>query len=184
MKKSSFTLFLLLLVGTAFAQGKYMTRNGAVSFTAEGVVKDGVQAKNDQGACVLDASTGDVVFQILIKSFQFQKALMQEHFNENYMESHKYPKAVLKGKINDWASIDLKKNGTHLVTVTGDLNIHGVSQKVTKSGKVEVKDGKIRLTSDFDVTLADHNIAIPKIVEEKIAKTAQISLNMMLDPTK
>jgi len=184
MKKLSFTLLLLFIAGSLLAQGKYMTRNGAVSFTAEGVVKDGVQAKNDQGACILDASNGEVVFQILIKSFQFQKALMQEHFNENYMESHKFPKAVLKGKINEWASIDLKKNGTHLVTVTGELNIHGVTQKVTKAGKVEVKDGKIRLSSDFDVTLADHNIAIPKIVEDKIAKTAQVSLNMLLDPAK
>jgi polyisoprenoid-binding protein YceI len=100
------------------------------------------------------------------------------------MESHKYPKAMLKGKINEWAKIDLKKNGNHAVTVTGDLTIHGVTQKVTKAGKVEVKDGKIRLISDFDVTLADYNIAIPKIVEEKIAKTAQVSLNMALDPAK
>lgn len=184
MKKSIFTLLMLVFASSAFAQGKFMTRNGAVSFTAEGVVKDGVQAKNDQGACVLDASNGEVVFQILIKSFQFQKALMQEHFNENYMESHKFPKATLKGKINEWNKIDLKKNGTHAVTVSGDLNIHGVSQKVTKAGKVEVKDGKIRLMSDFEVTLADHNIAIPKIVEDKIAKTAQVSLNMQLEPTK
>mgnify|MGYP001627147692 CR=1 FL=1 len=184
MKNLMLSLCMLLFVSSGFAQGKYMTRNGAVSFTAEGVVKDGVQAKNDQGACVLDASNGEVVFQILIKSFQFQKALMQEHFNENYMESHKYPKATLKGKINEWASIDLKKNGIHLVTVTGELTIHGVTQKVTKAGKVEVKDGKIRLSSDFEVALADHNIAIPKIVEDKIAKTAQVSLNMLLETAK
>ncbi len=184
MKKLVFTLLFIGVASFSFAQEKYMTRNGNVSFIAEGVVKDGVQAKNDQAACVLNASSGEVVFQILIQSFQFEKALMQEHFNENYMESHKFPKAMLKGKINEWKSIDLSKNGDYKVTVTGDLTIHGVTKKVTENGKVEVRDGKVRLTSDFGVTLADYNIAIPKIVEDKIAKQAKVSLVMALEKTK
>ncbi len=183
MKKLILVLTLVSVSGLVSAQ-KYMTRTGSVNFVAEGAVKDGVKAKNEQAACVLDASNGEVVFQILIKSFQFQKALMQEHFNENYMESHKFPKAMLKGRINEWKTIDLTKNGSYNVTVTGDMTIHGVTKKVTEKGKLEVKDGVVRLLADFNVTLADYAIEIPKIVEDKIAKTAQVSLNMQLDQAK
>lgn len=183
MKKLILVLTLVSISGFVSAQ-KYMTRTGSVNFVAEGAVKDGVKAKNEQAACVLDASNGEVVFQILIKSFQFQKALMQEHFNENYMESHKFPKAMLKGRINEWKTIDLTKNGSYNVTVTGDMTIHGVTKKVTEKGKLEVKDGAVRLLADFNVTLADYAIEIPKIVEDKIAKTAQVSLNMQLDQAK
>ncbi len=183
MKKLILVLALVSISGIVSAQ-KYMTRTGSVNFVAEGAVKDGVKAKNEQAACVLDASNGEVVFQILIKSFQFQKALMQEHFNENYMESHKFPKAMLKGRINEWKTIDLTKNGSYNVTVTGDMTIHGVTKKVTEKGKLEVKDGVVRLLADFNVTLADYAIEIPKIVEDKIAKTAQVSLSMNLESAK
>jgi polyisoprenoid-binding protein YceI len=179
-------LFLILLLavssGNLGAQGKYMTRNGTVNFVAEGPVKDDVKAVNNQAACVLDASNGEVVFQIAIKSFVFKKALMQEHFNENYLESHKYPKAVLKGKIANWEQVNLKQNGKHEVIVQGEMDLHGVKRNVTEKGVLEVKDGKIHLQADFGVVLADYNIAIPKIVEDKIAKEAEVSLRMMLTP--
>jgi hypothetical protein len=180
MKKFFFLAFVLTASLSASAQSKFMTRTGTVNFVAEGPVKDDVKATNNQAACVLDGATGEVVFQIAIKSFVFKKALMQEHFNENYMESHKYPKAVLKGKVMDFAKIDLSKDGKHNIEVVGEMEMHGVKKQVREKGMLEVKGGKIILHSDFKVTLADYEIAIPKIVEDKIAKVADVSLHMEL----
>ncbi|MFN3529594.1 MAG: YceI family protein [Bacteroidia bacterium] len=181
MKHTLFILSLLLAFTSANAQQKYMTRTGVVNFSAEGPVKDDVKAINQQAACVLDAGTGEVIFQIAIKSFVFKKALMQEHFNENYMESHKYPKAVLKGKVLGWEKIDLSKNGSYEVQVQGEMEMHGVKQNITEKGKLELKNGKILLSSDFLVKLSDYNISIPKLVEDKIAKEAEVSLRMELE---
>lgn len=183
MKKLFFLAFLTASCLSVNAQTKFMTRTGTVNFVAEGPVKDDVKATNNQAACVLDGTTGEVMFQIAIKSFVFKKALMQEHFNENYMESHKFPKAVLKGKVMDFAKVDLSKDGKYNVDVAGEMEIHGVKKQVREKGMLEVKGGKVILHSDFKVTLADYNIAIPKIVEEKIAKVADISLHMELAST-
>lgn len=180
MKKILFLALLLTGSLSVGAQTKFMTRTGTVNFVAEGPVKDDVKATNNQAACVLDGATGEVVFQIAIKSFVFKKALMQEHFNENYMESHKFPKAVLKGKIIDFAKIDLTKDGKYNVDVAGEMELHGVKKQVREKGMLEVKGGKVILHSDFKVTLADYQIAIPKIVEDKIAKVADVSLHMEL----
>lgn len=180
MKKFFFLTLLGLCSLQLGAQTKFMTRTGTVNFVAEGPVKDDVKATNNQAACVLDGATGEVVFQIAIKSFVFKKALMQEHFNENYMESHKFPKAVLKGKVMDFAKIDLSKDGKYNVDVVGEMELHGVKKQIREKGMLEVKGGKVILHSDFKVTLADYEIAIPKIVEEKIAKVADVSLHMEL----
>lgn len=184
MKNLIFLSIALLLSGMAHAQTKYMTRTGSVNFVAEGPVKDDVKAVNNQAACVLDVATGDILFQIAIKSFVFKKALMQEHFNENYMESHKYPKAVLKGKIVDMSAVNLSKNGKYPVGVSGEMEIHGVKKQVSEKGILEVKDGKILLSANFQVVLAEYGIEIPKIVEDKLAKVADVQLQMELNPTK
>lgn len=180
MKTLFISLFVLLFSSSIQAQEKLVARNGTISFSAEGVVKDGVKAVTDQAACVLDASNGEVVFQVLIKSFKFEKALMQEHFNENYMESHKFPKAVLKGKINDWSKVNLNQDGQYPVSVSGALTIHGVTKNITEKGMLEVKGGKISMKSNFQVVLADYGISIPKIVEDKLAKVADVTLQMQL----
>lgn len=180
MKTLFICLITLFISGYTQAQEKFVARNGTISFSAEGVVKDGVKAVTDQAACVLDASNGEVVFQVLIKSFKFEKALMQEHFNENYMESHKFPKAILKGKVNDWSKVDLTKDGQYPVSVSGALTIHGVTKNITEKGTIEVKGGKINMKSGFQVILADYGISIPKIVEDKLAKVADVSLQMQL----
>ncbi|MDP2189456.1 MAG: YceI family protein [Sphingobacteriaceae bacterium] len=180
MKKIFLLAVVLSFVQLAHGQSKYMTRTGTVNFVAEGPVKDDVKAINNQAACVLDVATGDIVFQIAVKSFVFKKALMQEHFNENYLESHKYPKAVLKGKLLQIEKIDFSKNGKYPVVVNGEMDLHGVKKPVNEKGMLEVKDGKIFLNSDFQITLADYNISIPKIVEDKLAKVADVQLAMEL----
>jgi len=177
-------LGVLLLFGTSSinAQSKYMTRNGLIRFEAEGPIKDDIKAVNNQGACVLDAMTGDILFKIPIKSFVFKKALMQEHFNENYMESHKFPTAELKGKIEGLNAAMLQKTGVQQVMVAGKMTLHGVARDIREKGTLEVKDGKIMLRSNFAVALADYSINIPKMVEDKLAKVAQVNLSMDLTP--
>lgn len=182
MKKILLLSLCLGVYSAISAQSKYMTRNGMVKFEAEGPVKDDVKATNNQAACILNAETGEVVFQIAIKSFIFKKALMQEHFNENYMESHKFPKAVLKGKILDFEKLDLSKDGTYEVEVSGILEMHGVKNQVTEKGQLTITDGSIELHASFWVTLADYNIEIPKLVENKLAKQAEVILKMALAP--
>ncbi len=179
----SFSAFVLLSTTCVLAQSKYMTRNGLIRFEAEGPIKDDIKAVNNQTGCILDASTGDILFKIPIKSFVFKKALMQEHFNENYMESHKFPTAELKGKIEGFKPAFLQKPGVQQVMVSGKMTLHGVTRDVREQGTMEVKDGKILLRADFGVALADYGINIPKMVEDKLAKVAQVNLSIDLAPT-
>lgn len=183
-----FSLFVavtaIFFLGTTstHAQAKYMTRNGLIRFEAEGPIKDDIKAVNNQAGCILDASTGDILFKIPIKSFVFKKALMQEHFNENYLESHKFPTAELKGKIEGFNAAMLQKSGMQQVMVSGKMTLHGVTRDIRERGTLEVKDGKLLLRSDFGVALADYGINIPKMVEDKLAKVAQVNLSMDLAP--
>ncbi|MBM3410105.1 MAG: YceI family protein [Bacteroidetes bacterium] len=179
----SFSAFVLLSTTCVLAQSKYMTRNGLIRFEAEGPIKDDIKAVNNQAGCILDASTGDILFKIPIKSFVFKKALMQEHFNENYMESHKFPTAELKGKIEGFKPEVLQKSGVQQVMVSGKMTLHGVTRDIREPGTMEVKDGKILLRADFGVALADYGINIPKMVENKLAKVAQVNLSIDLAPT-
>jgi hypothetical protein len=179
----SFSAFVLLSTTCVLAQSKYMTRNGLIRFEAEGPIKDDIKAVNNQAGCILDASLGDILFKIPIKSFVFKKALMQEHFNENYMESHKFPTAELKGKIEGFKPEVLQKSGVQQVMVSGKMTLHGVTRDIREPGTMEVKDGKILLRADFGVALADYGINIPKMVENKLAKVAQVNLSIDLAPT-
>src|SRR5690606_29851446 len=104
---------------------KYLTRSGKVTFFSSTPL-EAIEAFNNEAASVMDAKTGDIVFQVPIRSFKFENALMQEHFNENYLESSKYPKAEFKGKITDINKVNFSKDGTYNVTSKGNLTIHGV----------------------------------------------------------
>jgi len=126
--------YLLIILSLGFfltASGqKYMTKNGYIGLFSHTPLED-IKADNNQVASVLDASTGEIVFQVLLKSFHFQKTLMEEHFNENYVESDKFPKSTFSGRITNLSAIDFSKNGVYDVNVDGDLMIHGVTKKVT-----------------------------------------------------
>ena len=180
MKRLIFLLILPGLFFTANAQ-KYMTKNGFVGFYGHTLMED-IKADNNQVASILDISTGELVFQALIKSFHFERALMEEHFNENYMESDKIPKADFKGKIANLASVDFKKNGVYDVTVEGDLKIHDVTNKISVKGTVEVVAGGINANSKFNVVPEDYKINIPGVVREKIAKSLEITVAMKYTP--
>lgn len=174
---------LILLLSTAFAaQGqKYMTRNGFIGFYSHTPMED-IKGDNNQVASVLDIGTGEIVFQVLIKSFHFDRALMEEHFNENYMESDKYPKATFKGKIVNLSSVNFTKPGTYDVTIEGDLTIHNTTNKVSIKGTIDVVTGGINASSKFNVVPEDYKIEIPGVVKEKINKNLEVTVSMKYSP--
>jgi len=183
MKTSSTLIIAVLMLGNiAFAQ-KSITKTGSVSFFSTSPMEN-IEAHNKQVNAALDVATGDFVFKILIKSFEFEKALMQEHFNENYMESDKYPNATFQGKVTNLSSIDFTKNGEYDVEVQGKLTIHGVTKDVTEKGKFIVKDGTVQGLSKFNVKVADYDIKIPKAVVNNIAEAIEVTVDVKMNPLK
>jgi hypothetical protein len=180
MKRPAFILILLFVFLSVNAQ-KYMTKNGFIGFYSHTTMED-IKADNNQVAGVLDISTGDMVFQALIKSFHFDRALMEEHFNENYLESDKFPKSVFKGKISNLPAVSFSKNGTYEVTVEGDLTIHGVTNKISTKGTVEVVAGGINASAKFNIVPEDYKINIPGVVREKINNNLEVTITMKYAP--
>ena len=168
-------------VHLANGQSKYLDKNCDVSFYSKTPLED-IEAKNSSAVSVMDIETGALEFSVLIKAFVFERALMQEHFNENYMESEKYPKATFKGKIKNIASVKLKENGSYPVNVEGTLTMHGVSKEITTSGTLKISDGNIEALSAFTVNPEDYKIAIPSLVKEKIAKEIQVKVDANMQP--
>ena len=175
--KNLFLIFAALLIinCTASAQS-YMTKNGKISFFSKTDIEN-IDAVNNQAVSVLNTQNGEIAFSVLVNGFLFKKALMQEHFNENYMESAKYPKAGFKGTINDLTKIDFKKDGAYNVSVTGDLTMHNITNKVTVPAVIQVKAGKISANAVFNTKLDDYKIAVPKVVENNISKTIEVKID-------
>jgi hypothetical protein len=175
-------LIVLLLGGViAVNAQKYMTKNGFIGFYSHTAMED-IKGDNNQVVGLLDISTGELVFQALVKSFHFDRALMEEHFNENYMESDKFPKSVFKGKITNLASIDFTKNGTYEAIVEGDLTIHDATNKITTKGTIEVTGGGINANAKFNIVPEDYKINIPGVVREKINKNLEVTVTMKYTP--
>lgn len=175
--------FLLLGISTTqlLAQNKYMTRTGSAHFVADGIIKDDVQARSNTVTAVLDASTGQVQARIPVNSFVFRKALMQEHFNENYLESHRFPNASFKGQIQGWNDQMLQKSGPQKkIRFVGTLEVHGVARDINEAGLLEVSNGIIHLETDFKLVVADYGIKVPALVRDKIAKEAEVHVQANL----
>jgi len=166
---------ILLAWFTTFQAGQnlYVCKNAKVNLYSSAPIED-IKAETNSGASVYNVSTGELDFSVTISTFKFPKELMQEHFNSDYMESDKFPKATFKGKIAE--QIDVTKDGSYPVTVDGDLAVHGVTQKRTIKGKVDVKGGVITMTSQFMVKCADHHIDIPRLVFHNIAESIQMNV--------
>lgn len=167
---------ILAVSFTAHAQ-KYKSTEGKVRFFSEATLEN-IAADNEDGSSVYDESTGDIVFSIPITSFKFEKSLMQEHFNENYMESEKYPKAIFKGKVNDFD----KGKGVQNVSAAGDMTIHGVTKSINVDGVMEYRDGKIFLKSVFPVRLEDYKVKIPQVLWQNIAEEVEVTINFVYKP--
>lgn len=177
MRLTKLTITALLLISAQFCTAqKYICKNGYTSFFSATPVEN-IEAKSTEASSAFDSKTGDLVIVIPIKSFKFEKSLMQEHFNENYLESDKYPKAFFKGKISEASSLDLSKDGTYKVNAQGKLTIHNVTKDVTIPGTISIKNGKINMDSKFKVRCADYSIKIPKLVMVKIAEEIEVTIN-------
>ncbi|HET8572449.1 MAG TPA: YceI family protein [Edaphocola sp.] len=179
MKKMIFVC-LLWALGTqaAFAQ-KYMTRTGQVVFDASTVLEN-IHAVNNETAAIVDLKTGSVVVQTLIQGFKMEKALMQEHFNEDYMESSRIPRASFKGNILDVDNINVKSEATQTVYIKGDLTVHGLSRNITVPATVKVVDGELLIKANFKIKPADYNITIPALVRDKIANVVNVTVTVRL----
>lgn len=184
MKKISKYLLIILIsltsISTVDAQ-KYFTRDGYISFFSSTSVED-IKAINSKVSCVLDSESGAIELAALMKAFEFKKALMEEHFNENYVESATYPKAAFKGKIEKIEDIDFTANGVHPVRVNGEMSIHGETNTVSAEGSLEVKDGNVIIKSEFYIVPEDYAIEIPGVVRDKIAKQLLITVEVTLAP--
>lgn len=180
MKKMFLSLAAVILIGNIATAQKYFTKNGHISFFSKTSMEN-IKADNNQVMSVLNPQTGELQFSLLVKSFHFEKALMEEHFNENYLESEKFPKSTFKGSIADISKVNFTADGSYPVIVNGDLTIHGVTNKATAKGNIVIKGGKITGTSVFTVALADYKVAIPKLVETNISKTIEITVNCLYD---
>ena len=173
---------LLLTLGQAHAQGKYLTKTGQISFFSATPIED-IEAKNQQVAAVLDFGTGQLAFSVPIKAFVFKRTLMQEHFNENYMESDKFPKATFAGKFVGFDAGLLATAGPHPAQVEGDLTLHGVTHHVQVPATVELRAGQLLAQATFPVESADYNIEIPLLVRSNIAKVISVRVNLACAPT-
>jgi len=172
-------LFTILISSAAPAQPNLGTKNGKITFFSSTPVED-IKAASDKLSAVWVTKTQEIAFQVPIRSFKFAKGLMQEHFNENYMESDKYPYAGFKGKAVP--EIDMSKDGTYPVKTVGTLTVHGVSKHREIPGKITVKEGKARITTSFDAACADHNIKIPTLIITKVAEVINVKVDALLSP--
>lgn len=177
-----FLIVLFLHIALAMsAQDSYMTRNGKISFFSSTPLEN-IDAVNNEVLSVVDLKKGEIAFALLVNSFHFQRALMEEHFNENYMESTKFPKATFSGKFAIPAGIDLKKNASYPVQVEGELTIHGVTKKVAIKGELITSDGKLLSKSAFELDPKDFHITIPSVVAEKIAEVIKVTVDCSYSP--
>lgn len=175
--KKTVLIAILLLSQTIIAQ-KYFTRTGGTNFKASVEAFEAVEATNNSTSVVLKTDSGDIAALLLIKAFKFKVALMQEHFNENYMDSDKHPKATFRGKIEGFnlADINTKKE----YPIKGILTVRGIKKDVETTGTFSKSGNALKLNAVFSVKPQDFDIKIPSIVRKKIAKSINITLDYEL----
>ncbi len=178
--KSLFFILLTLIFGGSTQGQRYLTKTGYIHFYSDAPLEK-IQATNRQVNAALDAGSGDIAFKVLMKSFQFEKALMQEHFNENYIESDKYANSTFIGKVTNIKDVNFSKSGTYSVMVEGKLTIHGNTKDIKEPGTFEVKDDKVQAKCKFTIHIGDYKISIPSVVAGHIAETVEITVDLSLD---
>lgn len=182
MKLSILLIAGLSIVSATNAQ-KFFTKTGKITFDATAPKSpENIDAVNKNSICVIDTKTGDIQFSVLMKGFEFERALMMEHFNENYVESDKFNKTTFKGTITNNDAINYTKDGVYTAKVKGKLEMHGQSKDIDSEGKISVKAGKVQVTANFIAQFDDFKIVIPQLVADKVAKFAKISVDCTLDP--
>ena len=179
MKKNkiifSIAYFTVLFTLFSFTAGTvYKTNLGKVSFFSKTSAMN-IEASSQVLSSIISPDNNNLAFSVQNTSFKFKNSFMEEHFNEKYMESDKYPRSTFSGKINE--KIDLRQDGIYNVTTTGNLSIHGVEQPRTIGGELTIAKGKLHLKSNFNIKLVDHKIEVPTLVFEKIAEEIQVTID-------
>lgn len=179
MCKTVFSILLLIAISLpVMAQKKIFTKSGIISFYSKTSIEK-IEAKNKKLLAVIDAENNKIEFAVLIKGFEFEKALMQEHFNENYLESDKYPKAIFKGSFDEPnLPVTFANNTTQTLQVTGNLTMHGVTKTIKTTATVIVKNQAISATSAFTIVLSDYKIKVPALVSNNISREIMININI------
>lgn len=171
-----FVVSLLMFASfSVTGQSKYITKNGHIDFFSKTSMEN-ISAKNEQVSSILDVESGKVVVAVLMKSFRFEKALMEDHFNENYVESEKFPKASFSGQIVDYRADIFKDGVATKVKVSGDLTIHGVKKTILADATVTKTKEGITAESEFIVKLSDFDIKIPSVVKDNISNEVKVTL--------
>lgn len=170
--KNIFLFIVFTLISCSLqAQQILVCNNATASFFSSTIVED-IEGKSAAAGSVIDAKTGNIIFKVRNTSFQFKKKLMQEHFNENYMESDKYPVSEFKGTIKD--PINLTVDGAYKATIEGNLNVHGVTKAYKTLADLTVSKGALTAKAVFKVKIADHGIEIPTLVFKNIAEYVEV----------
>ena len=184
MKKLIIFCSFAFLAISSYSQ-KVFTKTAEVKFDATSASSpEKIEGINRSGTCVIDTKNGNMQFVALMKGFAFERALMEEHFNENYVESNKYPKSEFKGDLKNIEKVDFSKDGSYTVKVKGKLTMHGESKEIETDAKFTIQNGKIKASAELNVLLSDYKISIPGLVADKVAKTAKISINCSLETLK
>ncbi|PST84564.1 YceI family protein [Pedobacter yulinensis] len=169
------TILSLLLLSSLHAYPQFLvSKTATISFFSSTPVED-IAAVSKTGSSAINPKTGDILFKVNNTSFRFEKKMMQEHFNENYMESDRYPTSEFRGKITD--PVDYSKAGTYQVTVKGTLNVHGVTKSYQVPATLTVNGTQISAACTFNVSVADHKIKIPSLVIKNIAEVMQVKVS-------
>jgi polyisoprenoid-binding protein YceI len=176
MKPTLFIIILLLPASGLLAQ-KFISGKNHISFYSKAPMED-IEAHTYSAKSIFDAGTGEIVFTVPINTFQFKKSLMQEHFNEKYLESDKYPRAKFKGKVTGFQ----ETSGKQVVTAVGTLEIHGVTREVSVKGEIDYSSQQVTIISKFPVRVADYKIRIPKIVAFNIAEVVDVNIEFIYGP--
>ena len=176
MKAVKLLLPLLLLSSVGFAQ-KYFSDQNHVSFFSEAPLEN-IEAHTYNARSVFDTETGKIAFSIPIRSFEFEKSLMQEHFNEKFMESGKFPRAKFSGVVENF-HLNEGKQG---VEAKGEIEIHGVTHEISVQGEIVISGEKIKITTKFPLKVADFDINIPQVVSRNIAETVDVKLEFNYEP--
>lgn len=172
-------IVLIALCSFVPIQEKKITKTGTITFEASVPSFEEVKGKNTAVTCILNTTNGEIAALALMKGFRFKVALMEEHFNENYVESSKFPKATFKGKIEDF---DVTKISTTSkdYTIKGKLELHGKSKDITSTAKIKKVGTDIEVKTTFSVNVSDFDIEIPSVVSKKVAKKVLIDCNFLL----
>ncbi|WP_395047677.1 YceI family protein [Flavobacterium sp.] len=179
MKNTLITFVLILMSHFAIAQDKILTKTGQIIFEASVPSFEEVKATNKLSACVLNTKTGDIASVAMIKSFKFKSSLMQEHFNENYIESDKYPKAIFKGKIENFDASKLTSQKQEFI-INGTIELHGKSKNISVVAKISKNENTTNIVSNFTLNTDDFNIDLPFLISSKVSKKVQVNLDYKL----